>query len=296
MAGEEIRFPSGDGECVGRLFRTGVGGTAPGVVLGTGFACVRDQGLDDFAERFAAAGISALAFDYRHWGESPGEPRSLMSAKRQRQDWKAALGCMQLVNDVDTDRVGFWAFSLGTGHVQALAAERTEGVAALICVAPLISGLSSLIHMGGTSHAARLAAAGARDAARALRGASPYRVPATGPPGSLGVLNSPDSEPGYAAITPPGSSFRNEACARAALAPPYRLSRRARRIEVPVLYCVFEDDDVNPPDLAVRAAERAPRGELRLYPGGHFDPFLGDNLDRMAADQIDFLRRHLVAE
>ena len=144
--------------------------------------------------------------------------------------------------------------------------------------------------MGGPGHAARLAAAGARDAARAVRGASPFLVPATGPPGSIGVLNSPDSEPGYAAITPPGSSFRNEACARAALVPPYRLSRKVRRIEAPVLYCVFEDDDVNPPDLAERAAERAPRGELRTYPGGHFAPFQDEAFDSMLDDQVEFLR------
>jgi pimeloyl-ACP methyl ester carboxylesterase len=292
-AGEEIRFSSGDGECVGRLHRPLTLAPTPGVVIGTGFACVRDQGLDTVAERLTAAGFTALAFDYRHWGESPGEPRSLMSARRQRQDWRAALRWLQGRDEVASERIAFWAYSLGTGHVQALAAEPIAGVSAFVCVAPLVSGLSSLIHMGGPSHAARLAAAGVRDASRLLRGAAPYRVPATGPPGSLSVLNSPDSEPGYAAITPPGSSFRNEACARAALAPPYRLARKARRIEAPVLYCVFEDDDVNPPQLAMRAAERAPRGELRTYPGGHFAPFLGDCFDRMLDDQVEFLGRHL---
>jgi pimeloyl-ACP methyl ester carboxylesterase len=278
-AGEEIRFGSGDGECVGRLF------------LPPAAACVRDQGLDAVGERLGAAGYAALAFDYRHWGESPGEPRSLMSAARQREDWTSALRCLRELEGIDSERIALWAYSLGTGHVQTLAAKGLGGVGALVCVAPLISGLSSLIHMGGPGHAVRLAAAGARDAARALRGASPHRVPATGPPRSIGVLNSPDSEPGYAAITPPGSSFRNEACARAALIPPYRLLRNARRIEVPVLYCVFEDDDVNPPELAIRAAERAPRGELRTYPGGHFAPFQADAFDRMLDDQVEFLAR-----
>jgi hypothetical protein len=30
-----------------------------------------------------------------------------------------------------------------------------------------------------------------------------------------------------------------------------------------------------------------------LYAGGHFDPFLGETLELMSADQIAFLRRHL---
>jgi pimeloyl-ACP methyl ester carboxylesterase len=293
MPGEEIRFPAGGGECVGCLFRAPGEGVAPGVVLGSGFSCVRDQGLDTAAERLAAAGFTALSFDYRHWGESPGEPRSLMSATRQRQDWRSALGTMHATEGVDRDRVALWGFSLGTGHVQSIAAAGTEGIAALVLVAPLLSGLASLVHMGGPGHAVRLFGAGLRDMARTARGAEPFRVPATGPPGSLGVLNSPDSEPGFAAVTPAGTSWRNEACARAALAPPYRLARKVRRIAQPALYCVFEDDDVNPPELGRRAAEEAPRGELRTYPGGHFAPFQNEVFDRMLDDQVEFLRRQL---
>ena len=81
MGWEEIHFASGDGRCAGRLFRPDAGWEPlPCVVMASGFSCVRDQGLDAFAERLAEAGFAALAFDYRHWGESPGEPRSLMAA------------------------------------------------------------------------------------------------------------------------------------------------------------------------------------------------------------------------
>jgi pimeloyl-ACP methyl ester carboxylesterase len=74
---------------------------------------------------------------------------------------------------------------------------------------------------------------------------------------------------------------------------PVRPRREAAPDRRPALYCVFEDDDVNPPKLGRQAAERVPRGELRTYPGGHF-AFLAEGVfDRLAADQIDFLRRHL---
>jgi pimeloyl-ACP methyl ester carboxylesterase len=107
------------------------------------------------------------------------------------------------------------------------------------------------------------------------------------------VLNSPGSEPGFESVTSPESHWRNELCARAALAPPYRLARKVRHITCPILYCLTEEDDVNPPDLGRRAAEGAPKGELRLYPGGHFDPFVGETCERMVADQIEFLVRVL---
>lgn len=262
------------------------------MVMGSGLSCVCDQGLDAYAERFAAAGFAALSFDYRHFGESEGEPRGLLSARRQREDWRAAIAAARGLEGVDPGRIALWGFSLGGGHVQALAASE-PGIAAAICVAPVVDGLRSLLHVGGPGHVARLGLAGARDGLRALRGAEPHRVPAAGPPGSPAVLNSPGSAPGFESVTGPGSSWRNELCARAALAPPYRLARRARRIPCPILYCIAEQDDINPPALGRRAARAAPRGELRLYPGGHFAAFGGETLERMSADQAEFLSQRL---
>jgi len=296
MEAEELRFESGDEECAGWLFRPPAPDTGPSpcVILGTGASCVYDQGLARFAARFAQAGLAAFAFDYRYFGRSGGEPRSLMLAGRQRDDWRAAIRRARSLDGIDADRIALWGYSLGGGHVQSLALTEPE-VAAAICVAPVVDGTRSLLHMGGIRHVLRLAATGLRDGTRALRGVEPYCVPATGPPGSLGVLNSPDAQPGFEAVTPPDSSWRNELCARAALAPPYRLARKTKRIACPILYCITEDDDVNPPELGKRAAQRAPYGELRLYPGGHFDPFQSDLLAQMSADQIGFLTRALIA-
>ena len=99
--------------------------------------------------------------------------------------------------------------------------------------------------------------------------------------------------PGTMAISPPSSIWRNEVCARVALSAPYELARKVHRIDCPALYCVFEDDDVNPPELSRRAAQRVPCGELRTYPGGHFALVSEDVFDRVVTDQIEFLRRHL---
>jgi pimeloyl-ACP methyl ester carboxylesterase len=290
---EEVRFASDGESCAASLFRPSrAAGPLPCVAMGSGLSCVRDQGLEAFGERFASAGIAALAFDYRHFGDSDGEPRGLMSASRQRDDFRAALSFARSLEFVDPSRLALWGYSLGGGHVQSLAIGE-PGIAAAICVAPVIDGARTLVHVGGPIHPLRLAAAGVRDGLRALRRAEPYRIPVAGPPGSLAVLNSPDSAPGFESIAPPGSAWRNELCARAALTPPYRLGGKTRRIGCPVLYCILEQDDVNPPKLGRKAAKRAPHGELRLYPGGHFDPFLGETFDRMAADQVDFLSHRL---
>ncbi|MEJ7715553.1 MAG: alpha/beta hydrolase [Thermoleophilaceae bacterium] len=66
-------------------------GLHPCVVMGHGFSSVREHRLDAYAERFAAAGVAVLVFDYRHFGSSAGEPRQLLNVGRQLDDWRAAV-------------------------------------------------------------------------------------------------------------------------------------------------------------------------------------------------------------
>ena len=46
-------------------------------------------------------------------------------------------------------------------------------------------------------------------------------------------------------------------------------------------------------DPAIKIASPAPAGELRRYPFSHFGMYFGDGFERAAADQAEFLRRHL---
>jgi pimeloyl-ACP methyl ester carboxylesterase len=293
MEREEVRFRSGGEECAGWFFPpASAAARSPCVVMASGLSCVREQRLDAFAERFAEAGYAVLAFDYRHFGSSGGSPRFLMLAGRQRDDWLAALAYARSRDIVDPTRVAIWGFSLGGGNVQSLAISEA-GIAAAICVAPVVDGLRTLLFVGGPGHVARLGRAGVRDAARFLRRAAPYTVAAAGPPGSLAVLAFPDAVAEFESVTPPDSTWRNQVCARAVLAPPYHLARKTSRIRCPILYCIAEDDRVNPPALGIAAAERAPRGELRLYSGGHFAPLHGDAFEQVVADQVEFLGRRM---
>lgn len=132
-----------------------------------------------------------------------------------------------------------------------------------------------------------------RDLARAARGREPHLVPLAGAPGDLAVMTTPDSLPGHEAMNA-GTGWRNEVAARVLLdVPRYRPGRRARRIHCPLLVCVAERDAVTPPGPARRAAERAPAGELRSYDAGHFDVYTGELWERVVADQLGFLARHL---
>ncbi len=294
MEREEVDFVVGGTRCAAWLFRPEGSGPAPCVVMGTGLSCVRDQGLDLYGERFAAAGFSALAFDYRHFGDSDGQPRTLLSARMQRQDFRAALTFARGLCGVDPARIAIWGFSFGGAHAQQIAIA-DPSIAAAIFVAPTVDGVRSLLHMGGPRHALRVIASGVRDLGRAARGAEPYRIPATGPPASGAVLCTRDAIGGFDAITGPDSSWQNDLCARGAAAPPYHLERRARRLRCPSLYCIITDDEVNPPEFGEATARGAAAAELRLYPGGHFEPFIGETFERVVADQAAFLERRLAS-
>src|SRR5919201_2030951 len=86
-----VTFPSGPDGSHAWVYLPEGGGRRPVVVMAHGLGGVREMRLDAYAERFAAAGYACLVFDYRHFGASGGQPRQLLSIRRQLQDWRAAV-------------------------------------------------------------------------------------------------------------------------------------------------------------------------------------------------------------
>jgi len=290
----DVRFRSGDGECAAWVYRPAAteGKVAPCVVMGHGFGAVRDQRLDAYAERFAAAGLVAVVFDYRNFGDSSGEPRQLLDIRRQHEDWRAAISFARRLEGVDPSRVGIWGSSFGGGHVLAIAAE-DHSLAAAVSQVPFVDGLRTLPALG-VRHTLRLTAAGLRDQAGALLGRPPHMIAAAGPPGSRSAMNTPDTWPGMQLLTPEHSTWRNEVAARIALhIGSYRPARSAARITCPTLYCIAEHDQLTAARFALQAAARTPRSEVRSYPIGHFEIYVGEPFERAVSDQVEFLTRHL---
>jgi uncharacterized protein len=289
----DAEFASDPGTCAAWLYVPDGDGPFPAVVLAHGWTGVREQRLDAFAVRFAEAGLAAVVFDYRHFGASSGEPRQLLDIKRQLADWAAAVTFARSRAEIDGARIALWGTSFSGGHVIETAA-RDPQIAAVVAQAPFADGLRNLPSLG-VRLALRLTAAGLRDQIGAVLGRPPHMVASVGPPGSLAVMTTPDAEPGFRGIDPPGSSWRNEAAARIALrVSTYRPGRHSDRIAGPILFAIAEDDAITPPAFARASAARARHSEVRTYPGGHFDVYVGAGFERAVADQVDFLSRHLL--
>ena len=292
MQREEAIFRSQGTRCAAWVFRPAGAGPYPCIVMAHGFGAVREARLDAFAERFAAAGMASVVFDYRCFGASMGRPRQYLSIARQLEDYAAAIEFARGLPDVDGRRIALWGSSFSGGHVLTLGARRSD-IAAIVAQVPAADLLAAVLRVPPWTNI-RLFAAGLLDLAGSLLGARPVHVAVVGPPGALAVMTSPDADPGYRAMLPGHNSWRNQICARAIVTLAlYRPLRRAHRIGAPLLVCVGEQDAVTPPEPALRAARRAPNGEARSYPIGHFDVYQGPWFERVVADQVVFLRSAL---
>ena len=295
MQRSDITFESAGTRCAAWLYRPAEngGGPTPCIILAHGFSAVRDQRLDAYAERFAQAGLTALVFDYRYFGDSDGEPRQLLDIRRQLEDWRAAIAYARTLEGVDPARIAIWGSSFSGGHVMTLAA-RDPALAAAVSQVAFADGLITLPSLG-IGQALWLTREGLRDQVAALRGRPPHMIAAVGPPRSNSMMNTQTAEPGLQALTPPGSTWRNEVAARIALhVGSYRPARQAGKIRCPILFCVADNDDLTAPGLVLKAASKAPRAEVKRYPIGHFDIYVGEWFERAVADQTDFLKRHLL--
>jgi dienelactone hydrolase len=287
----DVAFRSGSDDCAGWYYPVGDAG-APLVILGHGLGATREMGLDAYARRFQAAGMAALAFTYRHFGDSGGSPRQLLDIERQLEDWAAALRHARTMQGIDPARIAIWGSSFGGGHVIEVAA-RDGKIAAVVSQCPFTDGIAS-VRASNPMSIAKGSLLAARDEVARLAGRSPVTVALVGPPGSAALMTAPDAEPGYRALMPPGYDFQEEVAARIVTRIGlYRPGRSAAKVKAPILFCICDRDSVAPADAALRYAAQAPRAEVKRYPVGHFDIYVGEPFELAVADQTDFLKRHL---
>lgn len=295
MTRTDITFPSGETTCAAWLYEPEAATAAtpgPIIVMAHGLGGVKEERLDAFAERFAAAGYACLVFDYRYFGASGGSPRQLLDVRSQRDDWETAVDFARILPTVDPDRVVVWGTSFGGGH-SIVTAANDKRIAAAISQCPFTDGLASGTTMSPVT-SAKVTARAIRDVVGARLGRAPVMIPTYGAPGTTALMTSPDSVSGVEALIPAGKSYPKDVAARIALQIPVNFpGRQAKNVTCPLHVVICERDTVAPPKPTQRYAAQAPRGEVKLYDAGHFDIYVGEWFERNVADQLGFLARHV---
>jgi alpha-beta hydrolase superfamily lysophospholipase len=285
MGRRDLTFVAGGDSCAAWFYPAGDERTAaPAVVMAHGLSGTRRDRLGAFAERFAAAGFAALVFDHRGFGDSGGEP-DLFDPARQLEDWRAAIAFARSLPEIDDGKVATFGSSMGGGNALAAAAEDSR-VAAAISQVPFLD-IVKQAHRSSPGVTVRMITAAAQG----------RHLPVVGPPDEPALINAPGGEEGWRRVVSIGedSRWRNRVSSRWLLGRPFRPVRHAAKLHCPWLVCVGEADRVAKPGPAIAAARRAPKGELRTYPGvDHFDIYDGPMHEAVVADQLDFLRRRLL--
>ncbi len=200
----DLTFPSGNTQCAAWLCLpddASSGRPAPVVVMGHGLGGTRALRLAAFADRFVAAGYACLVFDYRHFGDSGGEPRQLLDIGLQ-------------LGGLGRPRSNSHA---GTGPRPRSGSCSGEGPSAVATSSPPLPVTTASLR---PSHSVRSPTdsprhsrpapvarrswlrSGLRDAIGAQFGRQPVMVPVVGPPGSVALMATPDAESGYLALAP----------------------------------------------------------------------------------------------
>ena len=88
-----VQIPTASGDAIEAWVYLPEGnGPHPAVVMAHGIGGIKAGGLAPFAERFREEGFVAIAFDYRNFGGSGGQPREALSVPRQRADYSTVIG------------------------------------------------------------------------------------------------------------------------------------------------------------------------------------------------------------
>ena len=294
----EDAFLSQGTECAARVYRpTGAAHVpTPVIVMAHGFGAVRALRLYAYAEQFAAAGYAVAVFDYRGFGDSAGTPRQVLDVPMQHEDWRAALAYARTLPGVDSERVVAWGTSFAGGHVISLAGQG-EPLAAIIAQVPHVSGPAA-VRATGFVPSLRLGMAGVRDQVSAWAGRGPVYVEAAGRSGETAVMTSPDAVSGMDRLIAESGlkigDYPTTVAARIALKVGlYSPKRWAAGVTCPALVQIVEDDAVTPRHVAEATAARMDAPTVRVYPGGHFDPYVGSLFSAVVADQLAFLSIHV---
>jgi pimeloyl-ACP methyl ester carboxylesterase len=289
---ESVDFVSQGDRLSADLYLPEVEKKPPVVVMAHGFAARRHYGLPPFAERFAAAGLAVLLFDYRGFGDSQGEPRNYVNPGRHLQDWQAAVEFARTLPAVNGERLALWGTSFSGGHALVTAA-RLPGISAVVAQVPWVDGIPSSLRFPPALLPLTVPRVVA-DLAAELTGRPRVLVPVIGPSG-LRVLHGPDCEQGVLRLVPEGMELENEVPARILLDLVfYRPTAEVSRIQAPVLMIGAREDTLIPYSAVQRAAGKIPDCRLESIDGGHFDPYFDDCFERVSTLQRGFLVERLL--
>ncbi len=293
---QEVRFPSDGVNCAATLYLPpGADAPAPGLVMGNGFANVRQMYLPQYAQVFAAAGFATLAIDYRYLGESDGQPRQQVLPESQCDDLRNALSWMSERPDVDADRLGLWGTSFAGGHALRIASYDRR-VKTVVAQVPAI-GLWRYLRRSEPAVREAFLTTALAERLQFARTSQPRMLAITAPDRAESILGAASYD-WHRRNEQRHPSFQNAIAA-------HSLDRivaydPAGFIEdispTPLLMILADHDTTTPSEIACAVFDRAAEPkQLMQFGGGHYDVYDDETVKQECiATTTGFLLAHLL--
>lgn len=283
----DVSFVVGEGiKLSGWLYRpTGVTGKVPVIVMSHGTGCVKEMGLEPFAEAFTKAGYACLAYDHRNLGASEGEPRGELDPFQQVSDMKDAITYASSLEGIDSQRIGLWGTSYAGGHVIVVAATDRR-VKCVVAQVPTLSGSQTSVLGMTEQQIDEMLQAFAEDRAARARGEEPRRT---------GMAPAGTDTGDWLRAASAGTSYRPDLTLRSkelrmAYEPIWYIDRIS---PTPFLMVGVTNDSRSPTEEQEDGFSRAlePR-KLVMIEGGHYSVY-GETQPQASAAAIDWFNQHI---
>lgn len=123
---EKVSFNSEGAQLIGNLYypmNFDPDKKYPAVVVSGSWTTVKEQMAGLYADKIAQNGFITLAFDFRNFGESEGEPRFYESPALKKVDVKNAVTYLKSVSAVDGKKIGAFGVCAGAMYTLMAASE-----------------------------------------------------------------------------------------------------------------------------------------------------------------------------
>ena len=270
----------------------------PCVILSNGFGGIKDGLLEKFALRYTKEGMASISYDYRHFGESSGEPRQYYNKAAQLGDLRAVIAYARSRKEIRANKIALFGTSGGGGY-GLIEAANDKNISAVISQCPALdeeADQKHVLQIHGIGHILTLLMHAIKDKARSRFGLSSHLIPIFGPPGSFAVLTAPGAFDGFArliAAYPPSKPFQNRVTARFIVEKQgYNPIDYADKVDCPVHFAICKFDNLVAPDSYKQIADiLGEKADVHVYPIGHFDIYLGEDFEKAVTNQITFLKK-----
>ena len=161
-----VEFPSAGEVLVGSLYLPPTATPVtrrPAVVVAGAWATVKEQMSAGYACEMAIRGLIALAFDFRTWGGSGGDQRSMEDPLAKAADIAAAADFLADRPEVDQEAIFGLGICAGSSYL-AKAATQSAVIKAVALVAPALPGRAVVLESLGGEDAVAVLVASAREA------------------------------------------------------------------------------------------------------------------------------------